>query len=120
VIAGAIFLFALQQWLGHLFATVGAGDPYRMMVWLQRILAGLCLLLAAAGAGFAFWIYRVAKQARLERRWPPGAMRTARDVRIRYLTSADALVSQLMAVAIGLTLFSVAVAVFAVWLMRAA
>jgi len=120
VVVGAIFLFALQQWLSHLFATVGASDPYRMMIWLQRILAGLCLLLAAAGAGFALWIYRIAKLTRLERRWPPSGMRTARDVRIRYLTSADALVSQLMAVAIGLTLFSVAVALFAAWLMRAA
>jgi hypothetical protein len=120
VVVGAIFLFALQRWLGHLSATVGATDPFRMLVWLQRILAGLCLLLAAAGGGFALWIYRAAKQTRLERRWPPNAMRTARDVRIRYLTSADALVSQLMALALGLTLFSVLVAAFALWLLRPA
>jgi hypothetical protein len=120
VVVGAIFLLALHQWLGHLSATIGAADPYRMLVWLQRILAGICLLLAASGGGFAVWIYRAAKQARLERRWPPSAMRTARDVRIRYLTSADALVSQLMAVALTLTLFSVAVAGFAAWLLRPA
>jgi hypothetical protein len=118
VIVGAILLFALQQWLSHLSATIGATDPYRMLVWLQRILAGLCLLLAAAGGGFAVWIYRAGKQARLERRWPPNAMRTAKDVRIRYLTSADALVSQLMAVAVGLVVFSVLVAGYAVWLLR--
>jgi len=120
VVVGAIFLFALRQWLGHLSATVGATDPVRMLVWLQRILAGLCLLLAAAGGGFALWIYRTAKQARIERRWPPNAMRTAKDVRIRYLTSADALVSQLMTLAFGLALFSALVAAFALWLLRPA
>ena len=120
VIVGAVFLFALRYWLSHLSATVGATDPFRMLVLLQRILAGICPLLAAVGGGFALWIYRAAKQTRLERRWPPTAMRTARDVRIRYLTSADALVSQLMALVIGLALFSALVAAFALWLMRSA
>lgn len=120
VVVGGIFLIALQQWLSHLSATLGASDPYRMLVWLQRILAGICLLLAASGGGFALWIYRTAKQTRLERRWPPSAMRTTRDVRIRYLTSADALVSQLMVLAFALTLFSVIVVAFAIWLLRAA
>jgi hypothetical protein len=120
VIIGAAFLFALQLWLGHLSATVGATDPDRLLVSLQRLLAGICLLLAAATGGLAAWIYRVAKQTRLERRWPPIAMRTTKDVRIRYLTSADTLVSQLMATTIGLGLFSALLAVFALWLLRPA
>jgi hypothetical protein len=118
VVIGAIFLFALQQWLSHLTATLGGSDPYRMLVWLQRILAGVCLLLAASGIGFAVYIQRMGKQARLERRWPPSAMRTTRDVRIRYLTSADALVSQLMVLAVALVVFSVVVIGFAFWLLR--
>ena len=96
---------------------MGISDPYRMQVWLQRVLAGICLLLAAGSGGFATWMYRVAKQTRLERRWPPSQMRTTQDVRIRYLTSADALVSQLMAVTITLAVFSVIVAAWAAWLL---
>jgi hypothetical protein len=74
-------------------------------------------VLAAAGGAFAIWIYRMAKQTRLERRWPPAQMRTTQDVRIRYLTSADALVSQLMAVAVALAVFTVAITAWAAWLL---
>jgi len=118
VVAGAIFLFVLQRWLHHLSATLGSSNPFQMLVWLQRVLAGVCLLLAASAAGFAISVHRAAKQARLERRWPPSAMRTARDVRIRYLTSADALVSQLKVVAVALGLFALIVAAFGFWLLR--
>jgi hypothetical protein len=118
IVIGGIFLFALQQWLSHLSATVGGSDPYRMLVWLQRILAGVCLLLAASGFGLAVYVHRVGKQVRLERRWPPSAMRTTRDVRIRYLTSADALVSQLMFLAAALVLFSLVVMGYGFWLLR--
>jgi cation transport ATPase len=120
VVVGAIFLLALQQWLAHLSATLGASDPYRLQSWLQRILATVCVVLAVSGAGLALWIYRVGKQTRLERRWPPSAMRTTRDVRIRYLTSADALVSQLMLLAGTLSVFSLILLGFALWLLRPA
>jgi hypothetical protein len=116
VIVGAVGLVALQFWLSHLRADIGASDPYLLQEWLQRILAGICLMLAAAGGGFAVWIYRMARQTRLERRWPPSQMRTAQDVRIRYLTSADALVSQLIAVAWGLMLLSAIIGLWAAWL----
>jgi hypothetical protein len=117
VIVGAIGLVALQYWLTQLTARLGGADPYLLQTWLQRVLAGMCLLLAASGGTFAIWIYRMAKQTRLERRWPPARMRTAQDVRIRYLTSADALVSQLMAASAVLTLVSAAIVAWAVWLL---
>lgn len=116
VIAGAVGLVALQHWLARLNATLGASDPYSMQVWLQRLLAGICLMLAASGGGFAFWLFRMAKESRRERRWPPSRMRTSQDVRIRYLTSADALVSQLTALAAVLALISFALAAWAFWL----
>ncbi len=120
VVGGAIFLFALQRWLGHLSATIGGSDQSQMLIWLQRVEAGTCLLLAAAAVGLALWIRQAAKQARSERRWPPSGMRTTRDVRIRYLTSADALVSQLSAAAIGLIVFALILSAFAIWLLRPA
>jgi hypothetical protein len=43
-------------------------------------------------------------------------MRTSADVRIRYLTSADSLVTQLKAGAFGLTLLAVALVSWAAWL----
>ena len=118
VVIGGISLFALQQWLNHLSATVGGSDPYLMLVWLQRILAGVCLLLAAIGIGFAIYVHRIGKQVRLERRWPPSTMRTTRDVRIRYLTSADALGSQLTVLVVALVLFSLVLIGYGFWLLR--
>lgn len=119
IVVGVLLLFALQQWLGHLATTFG-GDPDQMRAWLQRIFVGVCLLLAATGFGFAAYIHRVAKQTRQERRWPPIGMRTTRAVRIRYLTSADALVSQLMLSAAALAITSLIVLGYALWLLRTA
>ena len=43
-------------------------------------------------------------------------MRTSADVRIRYLTSADSLVSQLKATSIALALVAVLLCAWALWL----
>jgi hypothetical protein len=120
VIVGSVCLVALNIWLNHLATTLGASDPGAMQTWLQRVLAGICLLLAAGSAGFAIWVYRLAKLTRQERRWPPSQMSTTQDVRIRYLTSADALVSQFMAGVFALALFALVMAGWAIWLLRSA
>ena len=113
VLGGLVAIVLLHFWLGRLGAS---GDFIAYGVWLNRLLAGLCLLLGAAIAGFASWIYRIAVSTQRERRWPPSSMRTSADVRIRYLTSADALVSQFKASAAALGLLAVGLFAWAIWL----
>lgn len=116
VVAGALALVALQWWLRRLGAHAGTGDLANYEMWLHRLLAGLCLVLAAASAGFAQWLYRTARATAQERRWPPSTMRTSADVRIRWLTSADSLVTQLRGGAIALFALAAVLAGWAVWL----
>ena len=113
VLGGLVAIVLLHFWLGRLGAS---GDFIAYGVWLNRLLAGLCLLLGAAIAGFASWIYRIAVSTQRERRWPPSSMRTSADVRIRYLTSADALVSQFKASAAALGLLAAGLFAWAIWL----
>lgn len=116
VVLGVVMLVGLQWWLRKLSASAGMGDLYFYQAWLYRLLAGLCLVLGAASAGFAQWLYRMALASRAERRWPPNSMRTSADVRIRYLTSADSLVTQLKATAIALGVLALALCAWAAWL----
>ena len=46
-------------------------------------------------------------------------MRTSADVRIRYLTSADTLVTQLKAAALALGILALALCAWAIWLFLA-
>lgn len=115
-IAGVV---ALQWWLRKLGAHAAVGDLYAYESWLHRLLAGVCLVLAVASAAFAQWLYRTARATAQERRWPPTAMRTSADVRVRYLTSADSLVAQLRGTAIALALLALMLAGWAVWIFRA-
>src|SRR5688572_4362674 len=87
VVLGVVILVGLQWWLRRLGSSARMGDLFVYQAWLQRLFGGLCLVLSAASAGFAWWIHRVAEASRIERRWPPSSMRTSADVRIRYLTS---------------------------------
>ena len=114
LVAGVAFLLGLWVWLGRLDASV---DLERYEQWLNRLLAGLCLMLAAASAGFGLWLHRLARACKQERRWPPTTMRTSADVRIRYLTSADALVTQMRAGAFALGLFALALSGWSAWLL---
>ena len=116
VVVGLLALAALHYWLITLGAKVSTGDVFGYEAWLHRLLGGLCLILAAASAAFAQWLYRMATASKGERRWPPSSMRTSADVRIRYLTSADSLVSQLKAGAYFLFALAIALAAWAVWL----
>jgi hypothetical protein len=116
-IAGAILLACLVWWLSQLTQVMSQGDVDAYQRWLQRLMAGICLLLAAAAAGFAFWLQRLARATKAERRWPPASMPTSADMRIRYLTSADALVTQLQAGAWGLFALAFALAAWATWLL---
>ena len=102
VVGGLVAVFALQVWLRKLGAHANAGELATYQAWLSRLLGALCLLLGTAAAGFALWLRRMALDSRSERRWPPSNMRTSADVRIRYLTSADTLVAQLLGTAIAL------------------
>ena len=109
-------LVALQLWLN---GRAQAGDPAAFHRALTHLIAVLTLVLAAAAAIFGIWLFRLASATKAERRWPPSAMRTSSDVRIRYLTSADAMVMQMRAGAIGLALLAAALAAWGVWLLRA-
>jgi hypothetical protein len=116
-IAGAILLAGLVWWLSQLTQVMSQGDVDAYQRWLQRLMTGICLLLAAAAAGFAFWLQRLARATKAERRWPPASMPTSADMRIRYLTSADALVTQLQAGAWCLFALAFALAAWAAWLL---
>ncbi len=119
-VGGCAALVALQFWLARLGARAGQGDLLTYELWLHRLLAGLCLVLAATGAGFSYWLYRMARATQSERRWPPASARTSADVRVRYLTSADSLVLQMKGVAIALALLALGLAAWAIWLLRSA
>lgn len=116
VVFGALAVVGLRLWLQKLGAGARFGDLYTYEAWLHRLLGGLCLVLGTAAAGFAVWLRRTALESRAERRWPPSGMRTSADVRIRYLTSADALVTQMLAASWALAVLAVALGAWAIWL----
>jgi hypothetical protein len=120
VVAGAIALFALDRWLDGLREGMAVDQGVRFEQGLHRLLAGVCLLFAAAATGFGLWLRRIAEATRRDRRWPPAAMRTSQDVRIRYLTSADALVLQFRMGAFALFALAVGLAGWAAWLLSTA
>ena len=108
---------ALHWWLSGLTgASAGAMPDYQQA--LQRVMGGVCMAFGLAAAAFAFWLFRIAAAARAERRWPPSSMRTSADVRIRYLTSADALASQMRAGALVLALLAAALIGWSAWLLK--
>ncbi len=115
-VLGVLLLVGLQWWLRKISANAATGDLSFYQGWLHRLLAGLCLVLGAAAAGFAQWLYRMALASSSERRWPPNSMRTSADVRIRYLTSADSLVTQLKATAVALGVLALLLCAWAIWL----
>jgi len=117
VAAGAVTLYALNRWLHALQSGMGMDAGVTLETWLHRLLGGTCLLLAAAAAAFGLWLRRVAAQTQRERRWPPSGMRTSQDVRIRYLTSADALVAQLNAGGAALLLLAAVLVAWGGWLL---
>ena len=117
LVGGIVALVALQLWLRKLGGNARFGDLVGYQSWLHWLLAGLCVVLGTAAAGFSYWLYRMALASRSERRWPPSSMRTSADVRIRYLTSADTLVGQLKATAVALALLAIGLCAWAVWLL---
>jgi hypothetical protein len=118
VVAGALALVALQYWLGTLRAGMAADGGQAFDLWLHRLLAGLCVLIALAAIGFGAWLRRIAEATRRDRRWPPNTMRTSADVRVRYLTSADALVTQFRGGSIALFVMAAMLLAWAAWLVR--
>ena len=116
VVGGLLALIALNLWLCRLGSTLLHANPDAYQLWLNRLLAGLSLLLGIGMAGFGLWLQRMARWTRLERCWPPSSMKTSTDVRIRYLTSADAFVQQLQAATWALWLVALALCAWAGWL----
>jgi hypothetical protein len=116
VVAGAVVLFALDRWLDALRAGMAADQGVTFGLWLQRITAGLCVMFAVAAAVFGLWLRRLAEATRRERRWPPSSMRTSSDIRVRYLTSADALVLQFRVGAAILFVLATLLLAWAAWL----
>jgi len=116
VVGGTAILVALNLWLNRLSSTLLHVNLDAYQWWMIRLLAGLCLLLGLGMAVFGLWLQRLARQTRLERRWPPSSMKTSTDVRIRYLTSADAFVQQLQAAVWLLWLLAMALVAWAGWL----
>ena len=116
VVAGIGLLVLMQLWLARL----AHGSAEQFQHSLHRGLGFLCLGLGLAGVVFAVWLFRLALATRAERRWPPSNMRTSADVRIRYLTSADSIVAQMKAGAVGLALVAIGLLGWGGWLLRAA
>jgi hypothetical protein len=119
VLAGAVLLFALDRWLAGLRAGFTADQGVAFEASVRRVLACVCLLLAALAIAFGAWLQRLAAATRRDRRFPPVAMRTSQDVRVRYLTSADALVTQFRAGAFGLYAAALGLIGWAAWLLFA-
>jgi hypothetical protein len=94
--------------------------PVRLRALAAPGAGRLCIALGVASAVFALWLFRLAARTRAERRWPPSAMRTSADMRIRYLTSADSLVVQMKAGAFALALAAAGMLGWGVWLLRTA
>ena len=117
VLAGAIGLFALYGWLAELHAHAIGDDPFRVERWLRRLIAGFSLLLAAASGGFGVWLWRVAQQARQQKRWPPLGLRTTRDVPVRYLTAAEAHARSIELAVWMLAMFGVAMVFWGLWIL---
>jgi hypothetical protein len=125
-----------MQWLLVVIALLGLGAVAALHLWLSglrghsmadlaahqqslyRLMGGICIAFGAVAAAFSLWLFRIAAAARAERRWPPSSMRTSADVRIRYLTSADALITQMRAGAFALALLAVGLFGWAAWLLR--
>jgi hypothetical protein len=118
VVVGGLALFALQYWLATLRAGMAADGGQAFELWLHRLLAGLCVLIALAAIAFGAWLRRLGDATRRDRRWPPVAMRTSSDVRVRYLTSADALVTQFRAGSIALFVAAAGLLAWAAWLVK--
>lgn len=117
VVLGIAGLFGLSYWLERMHA-LAAGNVVAYQKSLAHALAALCFVLAVVALCFAAWMFRMAAATRADRRWPPTSMRTSSDIRIRYLTSADALVSQMKAGAFALVIAGLALAGWALWLLR--
>jgi hypothetical protein len=120
VVAGIALLAALHFWLQRMGARIAAGDLFGYERSLHQVLGGLCIALGFASAVFALWLYRLAARTRAERRWPPSAMRTSADMRIRYLTSADSLVVQMKGGAFALALAAALMLGWGAWLLHTA
>ena len=116
VVAGVVVLFALDRWLDALRAGIAADQGQDFGMRLQRLIAGLCALFAIAAIAFGTWLRRLATATQRERRWPPSAMRTSSDIRVRYLTSADVLVAQFRAGSVALFALAVLLLAWATWL----
>ena len=114
---GALMLLALNLWLRRLDISLMHSDLDAYQRWMNRLLAGLCVLLGLGMSVFGLWLQRIAKQTRLERRWPPASMKTSTDIRIRYLTSADAFVQQMQASVWLLWLVALGLFAWAGWLL---
>ena len=119
VVAGAVVLFALDRWLGTLRAGMAVDQGVAFALWLQRLIAGLCVLFAVVAVIFGVWLRQLATATHNERRWPPSTLRTSSDIRVRYLTSADALVQQFRAGALVLFALAAALLAWAAWLLFA-
>lgn len=116
ILLGGLAVVGLHLWLRRLGASAQFGDLFLYQAWLHRLLGALCLVLGVGAAAFAAWLRGMALASRAERRWPPSGMRTSADVRIRYLTSADTLVTQLLAASVALGALAVALCGWAIWL----
>ena len=117
VVGGTLMLLALNLWLGRINATLLHTNLDAYQQWMNRLLAGLCVLLGLGMSVFGLWLQRVAKQTKQERRWPPASMKTSTDIRIRYLTSADAFVQQMQASVWLMWLVALGLFAWAGWLL---
>jgi hypothetical protein len=114
---GLAAVAALNVWLSNSPGLSG-GDPAAYQHALYRVMAAMCIAFGITAAAFSLWLFRLAAATRAERRWPPSSMRTSADVRIRYLTAADALVTQMRAGAFVLALLAVGLFAWSVWVLK--
>jgi len=117
IVAGVGALLLLWYWLSGLATSGAAESPGGFDRPLQQALAGVCIGLGLASAAFSWWLFHLASATHAEKRWPPASMRTSSDMRIRYLSSADRLVSQMKAGAFGLALLGAGLIGWGSWLL---
>ena len=119
-VVGVLAVLGLHLWLSRMEGRMVAGDILAYERALHQVMAAVCIAFALVAAAFAAWLFRLAAATRSERRWPPSSMRTSADMQIRYLTSADLLVTQMKAGAFFLALVAMALVAWGAWLFKPA
>lgn len=81
-LGGCLLLWSLEAWLAEIVLRLEGRDPSTVRAWLRWLLAGLATMLAVPPLLLGRALRGMGRAADRERRFPPSAWKTVRDVRI--------------------------------------